>query len=258
MANAAGSGGKSAARLKRRNETKMIMRQPIMLIAILAVIVLLLLFVVYPLVKVLIFSLTDETGAFSLATAAEIFSTSRYLKTFGRTMALGLIVAVIATFIGYIFAYTITRTNVPCKGFLKPSPPCPSCPRPLSCACPSSSCSGGRAHHQLPAGHHRQQRLRHGQSDRGAGPQLLPHRLYDPLRHPLLHRRIGGGRRLQHGRQPVAHLLDGHLSAVPAGHHLRLPAGVHPVSGGLLQPRHHRRRFHHLICGSLSNHHRQL
>ncbi len=119
MANAAGSGGKSAARLKRRNETKMIMRQPIMLIAILAVIVLLLLFVVYPLVKVLIFSLTDETGAFSLATAAEIFSTSRYLKTFGRTMLLGVIVAVIATFIGYVFAYTITRTNVPCKGFLK-------------------------------------------------------------------------------------------------------------------------------------------
>ena len=81
MANAAGSGGKSAARLKRRNETKMIMRQPIMLIAILAVIVLLLLFVVYPLVKVLIFSLTDETGAFSLATAAEIFSTSRDRKS---------------------------------------------------------------------------------------------------------------------------------------------------------------------------------
>ena len=112
MANAAGSGGKSAARLKRRNESKMIMRQPIMLISILTVIVLLLLFVIYPLVKILLFSLTDASGTFSLATAAEIFSTSRYLKTFGRTMVLGVIVAVIATFIGYIFAYTITRTNV--------------------------------------------------------------------------------------------------------------------------------------------------
>ena len=59
MANAAGSGGKSAARLKRRNESKMIMRQPIMLISILTVIVLLLLFVIYPLVKILLFSLTD-------------------------------------------------------------------------------------------------------------------------------------------------------------------------------------------------------
>ena len=74
MANAAGSGGKSAARLKRRNESKMIMRQPIMLISILTVIVLLLLFVIYPLVKILLFSLTDASGTFSLATAAEIFS----------------------------------------------------------------------------------------------------------------------------------------------------------------------------------------
>ena len=38
---------------------------------------------------------------------------------FGRTLLLGLIVAVLATFIGYIFAYTVTRTNVPMKGFLK-------------------------------------------------------------------------------------------------------------------------------------------
>ena len=144
MANAAGSGGKSAARLKRRNESKMIMRQPIMLISILTVIVLLLLFVIYPLVKILLFSLTDASGTFSLATAAEIFSTSRYLKTFGRTMVLGVIVAVIATFIGYIFAYTITRTNVPCKGFLKTIATLPILSRPSFCACPSSFCSGGR------------------------------------------------------------------------------------------------------------------
>lgn len=39
MANAAGSGDKSAIRMKRRNETKIIMRQSIMLVAVLAVIV---------------------------------------------------------------------------------------------------------------------------------------------------------------------------------------------------------------------------
>ncbi len=114
------------------------------------------------------------------------------------------------------------------------------------------------AHHQRAAEHHGQRRLRHGQPDRGAGAQLLPHRLYDPLRHPLLHRRVGGGRGLQHGGQPVAHLLDRHLPPVPAGHHLRLPAGVHPVAGGLLQSRHHRRRLHHPVRGGVSDHHRQL
>ena len=119
MANSPGTGGKSAARLKKRNETKMILRQPVLLIAILATIALLMLFVIFPLAKVLLFSITDESGAISLASMKELFSTTRYLKTFGRTMALGVVVAVISTFIGYVFAFTITRTNVPCKGFLK-------------------------------------------------------------------------------------------------------------------------------------------
>lgn len=119
MAKTSEAGGKKIARAKKLNETKMMMRQPGMLIAVLLTIVLLLLFVIYPLVKVLLFGLTDENGSFSLATLQSIFSTSRYVKTFGRTMLLGLIVAIIATFIGYIFAFTITRTNIPCKGFLK-------------------------------------------------------------------------------------------------------------------------------------------
>lgn len=105
--------------MKKLNETKMILRQPLLLAAVVLTILLLLLFVVYPLLKVLIFSLTDTDGNFSLANLTTILTTSRYLAVFGRTMLLGVIVAVIATFIGYIFAYTITRTNVPCKKFLK-------------------------------------------------------------------------------------------------------------------------------------------
>lgn len=119
MAKTAAAGGKSTARMKKLNETKMILRQPLLLAAVVLTILLLLLFVVYPLLKVLIFSLTDTDGNFSLANLTTILTTSRYLAVFGRTMLLGVIVAVIATFIGYIFAYTITRTNVPCKKFLK-------------------------------------------------------------------------------------------------------------------------------------------
>ena len=119
MAKTAAAGGKSTARMKKLNETKMILRQPLLLAAVVITILLLLLFVVYPLLKVLIFSLTDADGNFSLANLVTILTTSRYLAVFGRTMLLGIIVAIIATFIGYIFAYTITRTNVPCKKFLK-------------------------------------------------------------------------------------------------------------------------------------------
>ncbi len=113
------SRGKSAARMAKQNGTKSILRQPVLLVAVILTILLLLLFVVYPLVKVLIFSLTDAEGGFSLENLISIITTSRYLKVFGRTLLLGLIVAVLATLIGYIFAYTVTRTNVPMKGFLK-------------------------------------------------------------------------------------------------------------------------------------------
>lgn len=109
----------TTTRAKRLNETKMIFRQPLLLVAIILSMALLLLFVVYPLAKMLVYSLTDETGAFSLANLISILQTPRYGKVFGRTMALGLIVAAIATFVGYVFAYTITRVNVPAKGFLK-------------------------------------------------------------------------------------------------------------------------------------------
>jgi iron(III) transport system permease protein len=109
----------NVARTKKRNETRMIMRQPVMMITILAVIILLILFVVYPLVKVFLFGLTDENGGFSLANLVEIVTTPKYLATCGRTLWLGFIVAVISTFIGYVFAYTITRTNAPCKKFLR-------------------------------------------------------------------------------------------------------------------------------------------
>ena len=119
MAKTAAAGEKSTARMKKLNETKMIMRQPLLLVAVILTILLLLLFVVYPLLKILIFSMTDADGNFSLENLKTILTTSRYLAVFGRTMLLGVIVAVIATFIGYVFAYTITRTNVPCKGFLK-------------------------------------------------------------------------------------------------------------------------------------------
>lgn len=119
MGNEQSAGAKNVARLKKRNESKMIARQPVLLVTIIAVIVLLLVFVMYPLLRVFLYGLTTEDGGFSLANLKTILTTPRYLKTMGRTLGLGVIVAAISTFIGYIFAYTITRTAVPLKGFLR-------------------------------------------------------------------------------------------------------------------------------------------
>ena len=131
----------ATTRAKRLNETKMILRQPLLLIAIILSFALLLLFVIYPLAKTLIYSLTDETGAFSLANLITILQTPRYGKVFGRTMALGLIVAVIATFIGPIPSPGSTYRP---RAFSRPWPRCPSSPRPSCCPCPLSSSSASR------------------------------------------------------------------------------------------------------------------
>ncbi len=119
MSKEAGGSGHNFAREKKRNETFMVLRQPILAAAIVIVVALLLLFVIYPLVRILLFSFSSEDGRVSFENFVSIVTSSRYLATTGRTLALGLVVALISTFIGYIFAYTITRTNAPCKGFLK-------------------------------------------------------------------------------------------------------------------------------------------
>ena len=104
MAKQAESSGRSVAREKRRMETLMIFRQPILAAAIIAVILLLLIFVIYPLLRVFAFSFSDENGNFSTANLISILTSSRYLSSAGRTLLLGLVVALISTFIGYIFA----------------------------------------------------------------------------------------------------------------------------------------------------------
>jgi len=76
-------------------------------------------FVVYPLFKMISFSLVDDNGNFSLSVVSSILQNSNYRRIFMNSIKLGVISAVIATIVGYIFVFTITRTEVPCKKFLK-------------------------------------------------------------------------------------------------------------------------------------------
>ena len=114
-----GGHDRRAERAGRRNETMMLLRQPPMAIAIIACIALLTLFVVYPLAKVFVFGLTAEDGSLSLTNLITILTTPEYMVVLRNTLLLGLVVAVLSTAIGYVFAYTVTRTNAPCKKLLR-------------------------------------------------------------------------------------------------------------------------------------------
>lgn len=97
----------------------MIFKEPVLLLTILSIFAAIFIFVLFPLFKVLVLSFTTNEGEFSLQTFWDIVSKVSFRKTFMNSMKLGVITAALASIIGYIFAYAITRTNIPFKGFFK-------------------------------------------------------------------------------------------------------------------------------------------
>ena len=78
----------------------------------------LLLFVVYPVVSVLIKSFNYQ-DRISLLSYASFFKYSYYYRSMINTLLLGLITTSIVLIISFSLSYTINKTNLPLKGYLK-------------------------------------------------------------------------------------------------------------------------------------------
>lgn len=110
------------AKIKRNTKMSnliIIFKEPVLFLTILSIFAAIFIFVLFPLFKVLVLSFTTNEGAFSLSTFWDIVSKASFRKTFMNSMKLGAITAALASIIGYIFAYAITRTNIPFKSFFK-------------------------------------------------------------------------------------------------------------------------------------------
>jgi iron(III) transport system permease protein len=110
------------AKIKRNTKMSnliIIFKEPVLFLTILSIFAAIFIFVLFPLFKVLVLSFTTNEGAFSLSTFWDIVSKASFRKTFMNSMKLGAITATLASIIGYIFAYAITRTNIPFKSFFK-------------------------------------------------------------------------------------------------------------------------------------------
>ena len=97
---------------------KMIYNDPALFLTILALWFLLAFFIIYPIVMVIIQSLTPE-GTFSLDVYKRIFTKVYFRRPFFNSLKLGVVTAFIGVFVAYIFAYTIRRTDIPMKGFFR-------------------------------------------------------------------------------------------------------------------------------------------
>ena len=92
-------------------EMKRLKNEPLLLIAILAIIAFICLFVVYPVIKVVVFpSLTDY---------AKLFNNQRWFTALKNSLLMTLISTISCTALAFLFAYVNNRLDVPCKGLFR-------------------------------------------------------------------------------------------------------------------------------------------
>lgn len=95
---------------------RQLLKDPLLFITLLVIFISLLIFIVYPLLKVIIISVYDK-GIFSLKTLGYIVSNWYFRKGFLNSLMMGILTAVGGAILGFLFAFTITRTNIPFKKF---------------------------------------------------------------------------------------------------------------------------------------------
>ncbi len=88
-------------------------KDPLLLGVILLLLISLVLFIIYPLYKVVVVSFQVD-GSFSIKNFTDImtYSNGYYLKALFNSLWMGVATAVLGTFIAYIFAYSLTRANI--------------------------------------------------------------------------------------------------------------------------------------------------
>jgi len=104
--------------LNKVNEIQRLINEPLLLLIIILISFSLILFILFPLFKVIQLSLTSE-GHLSLDIYNYIFHHQWLTKTFFNSILLGVIVASLATLIGFIFAFALNRTDISFKPFFR-------------------------------------------------------------------------------------------------------------------------------------------
>ncbi|GKU77068.1 iron ABC transporter permease [Paenibacillus sp. L3-i20] len=107
--------GQSPPKTVRTNPLKKLARDPILLATIIFVIVSLFIFVVLPLIEVLKQSFIASDGSFTLKAYVSAFTSTSNFTAITNTLLLATIVGVLATLIGFMFAYAGAYIRLPGK-----------------------------------------------------------------------------------------------------------------------------------------------
>ena len=99
-------------------QLRLIWKEPLLFISILAIFYFLLTFVVFPIFQVFKTSLYIN-NKLDISNYLAIFSKRYYFQPFLNSVILGVCTATIGTIVGFIFAYALTRTTLPFKNFFR-------------------------------------------------------------------------------------------------------------------------------------------
>lgn len=100
-------------------EIKRILNEPMLFSMIVFIWVLLILFVLYPIIMVGLKSFQPKTGIYNFDVYKTLFSKKYFVTPIINTLKLGIVVASVSVLIGYLFAYSIAKVNIPMKGFFR-------------------------------------------------------------------------------------------------------------------------------------------
>ncbi|MFA7428053.1 ABC transporter permease [Mesotoga sp.] len=102
-----------------KNRFLNLLRDPVLLLIIVLIFAALAIFIVYPLFRVFAVSMTNKEGGFDLSAYSHAFS-NRYMRQgFFNSLLVAGLTAIFGMLVGYLFAYTLNRTNIPLKGFFR-------------------------------------------------------------------------------------------------------------------------------------------
>lgn len=105
------------AQLQMENKKKI--QDPVVSISVAVIWALLILFILYPVGKAMATSLIGTNHQLNLDNYFYIFTHSWLRNSLFNSLLLGVVVATLATVVGYIYAYGLNRTNMPAKGLFR-------------------------------------------------------------------------------------------------------------------------------------------
>lgn len=97
-------------------QLKFISKDPLLMIIIILILTSLVLFILYPLIRVILVSVFPD-GHFSLNIIKEVLSSWYLRQAFLNSIMMGGLTALFGVIVGFLFAFTISRTDIPFKKF---------------------------------------------------------------------------------------------------------------------------------------------